>query len=99
MPIYEYTCSKCRNVFEEWVKSASSPETDSCVCPECGGEAFRIISNTSFLLKGDGWFNTTYPNANSSGAGAKEAKSADAAAAESGKAGAASDKKNDTAKQ
>ncbi len=64
MPIYEYTCSKCQNVFEEWVKSATEPETDSCKCPLCGADSFRMISNTSFLLKGGGWFASSYPSAN-----------------------------------
>lgn len=66
MPIYEYTCSKCQNVFEEWVKSATDPETDSCKCPLCGADSFRMISNTSFQLKGGGWFASSYPSANAS---------------------------------
>lgn len=88
MPIYEYTCSQCGNVFEEWVKLASDPESDSCPCPKCGADALRIISNTSFLLKGDGWFNTTYPSAKQSTAGQGSAQSGDSAA----------EKKQDTAK-
>lgn len=88
VPIYEYTCSECRHVFEEWVKSASDPETDSYPCPKCGAKAYRIISNTSFLLKGDGWFNTTYPSAKQNTAGQSSAQTADNA----------SEKKTDTTK-
>lgn len=101
MPIYEYTCSKCQNVFEEWVKSASAPETDSCPCPKCGADSFRIISNTSFLLKGDGWFNTTYPSAKSAGAGTgSQAADSRGAGSDTGtnKADTAADKKTETAK-
>ena len=43
MPIYEYRCRKCGNVFEEWVKTFDSPELEPC--PKCGGDAERIMSN------------------------------------------------------
>ena len=36
MPIYEYRCRKCGNVFEEWVKTFDSPELEPC--PKCGGD-------------------------------------------------------------
>ena len=58
MPIYEYRCRKCGNVFEEWVKTFDSPELEPC--PKCGGDAERIMSNTSFKLEGGGWFASCY---------------------------------------
>jgi putative FmdB family regulatory protein len=58
MPIYEYACTKCENIFEEWLKF--SEERESAACPRCGGEARRIISNTAFVLKGGGWYVTDY---------------------------------------
>lgn len=60
MPIYEYRCQKCHNVFEEWLKH--SDDTASTPCPNCRSEAERIISNTSFMLKGGGWYATEYGN-------------------------------------
>ena len=39
MPIYEYRCRKCGNVFEEWVKTFDSPELEPC--PKCGGEMYQ----------------------------------------------------------
>lgn len=71
MPIYEYRCSKCNKVFEEWTHHFDSPEHK--VCPECGGDAERIISDTTFILKGQGWYVTEYGNHKTdheSGAGA-----------------------------
>ena len=56
MPIYEYRCSKCGNLFEEWTKHFDSEATEPC--PKCGGEASRIISRTTFKLVGSGWFAT-----------------------------------------
>lgn len=64
MPIYEYRCPKCGNVFEEWVKTFDSPEAETC--PKCGGSAVRIISNTSFKLEGGGWFASCYGNPSAS---------------------------------
>ena len=58
MPIYEYMCLKCRNVFEEWLKFSET--TESAPCPKCDSLAQRIISNTAFVLKGGGWYVTDY---------------------------------------
>ena len=58
MPIYEYKCPKCGKVFEEWTMHHDSPELKPC--PACGENSHRIISNTSFLLKGRGWYATEY---------------------------------------
>jgi putative FmdB family regulatory protein len=58
MPIYEYTCPNCQNVFEEWLKTSEAVE--AAPCPKCGSQARRIISNTAFVLKGGGWYVTDY---------------------------------------
>ena len=58
MPIYEYECPKCGEVFEEWVKSSESREDKPC--PKCGTPSPRIVSRTSFVLKGDGWYVSDY---------------------------------------
>lgn len=29
-------------------------------CPACGGHVKKLISNTSFVLKGTGWYKTDY---------------------------------------
>ncbi len=65
MPIYEYCCAGCNTTFEEWVKSFDSAPTVPCV--ECGAEAIRIVSNTSFMLKGGGWYVTEYAGRKSHG--------------------------------
>ncbi|MDR1125356.1 MAG: zinc ribbon domain-containing protein [Deltaproteobacteria bacterium] len=58
MPIYEYSCEKCRHVFEEWVRQIDDNVEQTC--PDCGAPARRILSNTSFVLKGGGWYVTDY---------------------------------------
>ncbi|MDE7371024.1 MAG: zinc ribbon domain-containing protein [Desulfovibrio sp.] len=58
MPIYEYQCPKCGNIFEEWAKASESHKEEPC--PQCGTPSPRIISRTSFVLKGDGWYVSDY---------------------------------------
>ena len=57
MPIYEYKCSKCGKVFEIIQKVSDEPLSR---CKFCGGKVDRLISNTSFQLKGSGWYLTDY---------------------------------------
>jgi putative FmdB family regulatory protein len=90
MPIYEYQCSKC-GLFE-----CSQRITDKPIkhCPTCGSNVSRIISRTSFVLKGSGWYATDYarngskqtqtnPTADAKGASANEAPKAPVAGSES----------------
>ncbi|MDA8082721.1 MAG: hypothetical protein M0024_03565 [Nitrospiraceae bacterium] len=57
MPIYEYGCSKCGKHHEIMQKITEKPLT---ACPDCGGLLKKKISNTSFVLKGTGWYVTDY---------------------------------------
>jgi putative FmdB family regulatory protein len=61
MPIYEYACDACRHSFETW-QSINDPPLQRC--PACrAARARRLISTTSFALKGSGWYVTDYkPN-------------------------------------
>lgn len=78
MPIYEYRCNKCGKEFEEWQKF-SDPPVESC--PECGGKSSRLISHSSFVLKGTGWYVTDYGRKDSGGG--KASKSSENGAGES----------------
>ncbi|WP_147822364.1 FmdB family zinc ribbon protein [Salidesulfovibrio onnuriiensis] len=87
MPIYEYQCEKCGNVFEEW---QSGFEERELPCPQCQGNSKRMISNTSFVLKGSGWYVTDYAGKNPSngngggnGNGSETQSASDAGASES----------------
>lgn len=59
MPIYEYQCKECKQLFEEWRRHVEDEDAVHA-CPICKGEARRLISNTSFALKGGGWYVTDY---------------------------------------
>ena len=60
MPIYEYRCTRCNVIFEEWLRHVDDAAT--CECPSCKGKAKRIMSNATFVLKGGGWYATEYGN-------------------------------------
>ncbi len=75
MPIYEYECTKCGKHHEVMQKITDKPLT---ACAECGGKMKKMISSTSFVLKGTGWYATDYAaGKTTSGASAGE-KTSDA---------------------
>ncbi len=57
MPIYEYRCLKCDKIHEVMQKFSDEPLS---TCPSCGGQLKKLISNSSFILKGTGWYKTDY---------------------------------------
>ncbi|MBI4962960.1 MAG: zinc ribbon domain-containing protein [Desulfomonile tiedjei] len=71
MPIYEYQCQKCGREFEEWQKFSDAPVEK---CHKCGGQTHRLISQSSFHLKGTGWYVTDYGRKDTA-SGKKPAKS------------------------
>jgi putative FmdB family regulatory protein len=105
MPIYEYNCKQC-GVFEVTQRITESPLS---ICPACAGAVHRLISVTSFVLKGSGWYATDYARSDGKSESAPEAPgkeasgngSADKSAsnpAESPKAGATESAKSSSEK-
>ena len=56
MPIYEYKCDVCTNIEEQIQRH----DVDEIECPICNNVARRIISLSSFELKGGGWYKDGY---------------------------------------
>jgi len=57
MPIYEYECGKCGEIFEVMQKISEPPPSRHT----CGSKRVkRLMSRTSFILKGEGWYVTDY---------------------------------------
>jgi putative FmdB family regulatory protein len=57
VPIYEYQCSKCGEIFEAFQKITDDPLAE---CKFCSGKVEKLISQSSFQLKGSGWYLTDY---------------------------------------
>lgn len=67
MPIYEYQCRKCGHQTEVFQRFSDAPLTR---CELCNGKMRKLISQSSFHLKGTGWYVTDY----ASKGGTREAK-------------------------
>lgn len=82
MPIYEYKCAKCGKELEVMHKISEPAPAE---CPECKaqGSLERLVSRTSFQLKGGGWYSDLY-------ASAKKDASSPPGAASSGSSGTTS---------
>jgi putative FmdB family regulatory protein len=57
MPLYEYKCSSCGDVFEVMQKVADEPLT---LHENCGGRVERLLSPPALQFKGTGWYVTDY---------------------------------------
>ena len=74
MPIYEYACEKCGKPLEVMQRITEDPLTEctveisvesdakdkKCEKVACGGKLKKLISQTSFSLKGGGWYKDGY---------------------------------------
>ncbi len=61
MPIYEYRCDACESTFEVMARITEAPPES---CESCGnGPVHKLISQTSFVLKGSGWASDGYSSA------------------------------------
>jgi len=71
MPIYEYICEKCGSHIEVMQKVGDAPLKR---CQKCRGKLEKIISRTSFQLKGSGWYMTDYSKPSTASEGKTEKK-------------------------
>jgi putative FmdB family regulatory protein len=94
MPIYEYSCGKCGAHLEVMQRITDKPLARHA---KCGGKLSKEWSQTSFQLKGSGWYVTDYAGkkqdskeSSESKTEAPEAKATDAKATEKSEAKAES---------
>jgi putative FmdB family regulatory protein len=57
MPIYEYECTNCGKVIEAMQKFSDPPLSE---CGQCHGGLRKLLSMSTFHLKGSGWYVTDY---------------------------------------
>ena len=89
MPIYEYTCRKCKAHIESLQKITDKPLTK---CRKCGGRLEKEWSSTSFQFKGTGWYVTDYAGKKSDAGEEKKSAAAEAPATNDKPAATTSDK-------
>lgn len=71
MPLYEYKCGSCGEIFEVRQNFSDEPLT---VHEKCGGPVERLISLSSLKFKGTGWYVTDYAKGNGTNPPAKDGK-------------------------
>ena len=82
MPIYEYECTKCGKIEEIFQKFSDKPLTK---CAHCSGRLHKLISHSSFHLKGTGWYVTDYAKKSKTNSTATKKKDDSKAAGSSAK--------------
>jgi len=92
MPIYEYECTKCGKIEEVLQRFSDKPLTK---CRSCAGRLHKLVSQSTFHLKGNGWHATDYANKSaSSSKPSKENQKSKSAETKSSTAGSESKSKS-----
>jgi putative FmdB family regulatory protein len=71
MPIYEYECTQCGKIEEALQKFSDKPLKK---CRHCSGKLHKLVSQSSFHLKGTGWYVTDYTNRSQTASASSESK-------------------------
>jgi putative FmdB family regulatory protein len=72
MPLYEYQCEKCGDLFEVMQKFSDEPLK---VHEKCGGPVHRLISAPALQFKGSGWYITDYAKSGGTASDASKSSS------------------------
>ena len=80
MPIYEYKCKKCGKQFEAF---QGITEPDLKTCKFCKGKVQKMMSLSSFSLKGSGWYATDYAGKKAQTAKAEKKEKTESSVSES----------------
>ena len=57
MPIYEYECKECTHKFSKFQKNSNC---EIPLCPLCKSKCKKLISKSSFVLVGEGFYVNDY---------------------------------------
>ncbi|MCS7283967.1 MAG: FmdB family zinc ribbon protein [Anaerolineae bacterium] len=69
MPIYEYQCKTCGVRFERVQRFSDDPVK---ICPECGGEVYRLLQPVGIIFKGSGFYVTDHRSSSSTSSPGKK---------------------------
>ena len=98
MPLFEYKCQDCDKV-DEFLQKFSDPAPETC--PSCGAQSamHKVVSLSSFQLKGGGWYKDLYSSV-PEGKSDAESSNSDTGSTKSSdeKPGASKSKESSTAK-
>lgn len=81
MPIYEYQCKACGVRFERVQRFSDDPVK---ICPECGGEVYRLLQPVGIIFKGSGFYVTDHRSSSSTTAAGKKSSRSESSEKTSG---------------
>src|SRR5216683_1892711 len=62
MPIYEYVCDKCGKL-NDVLQKMNDPPPERCAGCGTKGKLTKVVSRSSFVLRGGGWYSDLYSSA------------------------------------
>ena len=95
MPIYEYECVKCGHQTQALQKFSDPPLSK---CEMCKGKMKKLISQSTFHLKGSGWYVTDYASKGSGNQNANKTSDTKASTKESKDSSTRLEKKDSSSK-
>ena len=96
MPIHEYECDKCGHAFEREQRMTDPPVK---TCPKCKGrKVTKLISQSSFVLKGGGWYADGYSDSKGSSKKDEGSSSSDSSSSSSDSKSSSKSKSKDKPK-
>ena len=66
MPIYEYACQSCEKTIDV-LQKVSDPTPETCTACGAQGTLSKVVSRSSFILKGGGWYSDLYSSTKKDG--------------------------------
>jgi putative FmdB family regulatory protein len=66
MPIYEYACQSCGKTIDV-LQKISDPTPAACTACGAEGSLSKVVSRSSFVLKGGGWYSDLYSSTKKDG--------------------------------
>lgn len=88
MPIYEYSCQSCGKTIDV-LQKISDPAPPSCTACGAANSLSRVVSRSSFVLKGGGWYSDLYSSTKKDGGSSSSSSSSSSSASSSSTASSA----------
>jgi putative FmdB family regulatory protein len=82
MPIYEYSCQSCGKMIDV-LQKVSDPTPESCGACGAQGTLSKVVSRSSFVLKGGGWYSDLYSSTKKDGSSSSGSSSSSGASSPS----------------
>lgn len=74
MPIYEYSCQSCGKIIDV-LQKVSDPTPAACTACGAANSLTKVVSRSSFVLKGGGWYSDLYSSTKKDGGSSSSSSS------------------------